>query len=554
MSPKWHLLSDKIPASKEEVLKILCKNRNLNTKNQIDEFISPAHPDKLTGADIGLDTKAIDKARYLIQNHIKLGHQIAIYGDYDVDGICSTAILWETIYSKYKKVFPHIPHREKEGYGLTEAGIDLCIEQDAKLIIAVDNGIVAHKQVEYCKSHGLDILIIDHHEESKTYPDATSILHSKKTSAAALSWYFAKYLNPDLSDSLLELAAISVISDMVPLIDINRSFAKYGLEKLRHTSRPGLLALFQQAAVDHSRIGTYEVGYILGPRLNASGRLEHALDSLRLLCTKNQNQAHLLALALTETNRSRQDLTLTSVSHAISMVESKYGTSLPKLLLVHDPSYHQGIIGLIAAKLVDKYHRPAIALSVGEAITKASARSVSGFDITEHIRSSSSLVTAVGGHAMAAGFSLETVNLEPLLHDLSSSAEAKITDTLLDRVIKIDCEILPNIVTSDFLSMLKQFEPFGLANPEPSFLFKRLNVVDARIVGKEGKHLKLQLTHDSPPINLNAIAFGQASIYPQLNPDTQIDIIFNLIEDNYNGKPSLQLKIKDIRIHSDSGK
>jgi single-stranded-DNA-specific exonuclease len=228
----------------------------------------------------------------------------------------------------------------------------------------------------------------------------------------------SRFLNPALPDTFLELGAIAIISDLIPLMGVNRSLVKYGLENLRHSKRPGLQAILEEAAIDPQKIGTYEVGFVISPRLNAMGRLEHAIDSLRLLCTKDPQRARDLAKLLGDTNRSRQELTLSSVNHAIATIDQKYGPNLPKIIVVHDASYNQGIIGLIASKLVEKYHRPAIALSVGDSISKASARSVSGFDITQHIRQSSSLLTAVGGHAMAAGFSLDTANLNKLILSL----------------------------------------------------------------------------------------------------------------------------------------
>src|SRR3989344_2919949 len=361
-----------------QIIQKILENRGLKTKKQIDQFFHPTHPTDLPSPFDS--TKAVK----LINAHIKKGHKIFIYGDYDVDGIFATAILWETLYSQYKNVFPHIPHRRSEGYGLSTAGIDHCLQQGAKLIITVDNGIVANDQVKYCRDHDCDIIIIDHHEVGDSLPDANVILHSTSTCATGLTWFFCRDFvlscHPDQAkraegsldfarDDKLSLVALATICDIVPLLGINRSFVKYGLEELNHTTRPGLLALFDEASLSASppALSAYQVGFVIGPRLNAMGRLEHALDSLRLLCTKDPGKAHQLAAHLGEVNRARQELTEASVSHAFDQMKND---QMPNLIVASDQSYDEGIVGLIAAKLAEKYHRPAIAISIGETSSK----------------------------------------------------------------------------------------------------------------------------------------------------------------------------------------
>ncbi|MEK7163746.1 MAG: DHH family phosphoesterase, partial [Patescibacteria group bacterium] len=251
-----------------------------------DAFFSPPHPKDIESPFDSLP--AIE----LIKKHIALNNKIIVYGDYDVDGICATAILWETIYAGYKNVFPHIPHRESEGYGLSIKGIDHCLSQGAKLIITVDNGIVAHDQIGYIKNNACDVIIIDHHDPEQKLPNANTILYSKDSCASGLAWFFARdYLGLSAKGQVLslELATIATVCDLVPLLNINRSFARHGLAELENTKRVGLLALIQEASL--KKIGVYEIGYIIGPRINAMCRLEHAIDSLRLLCTHNADQA-----------------------------------------------------------------------------------------------------------------------------------------------------------------------------------------------------------------------------------------------------------------------
>ncbi|KKU58275.1 MAG: single-stranded-DNA-specific exonuclease RecJ [Candidatus Amesbacteria bacterium GW2011_GWA2_47_11b] len=508
-----------------DIIKTLLANRGLKTKKAIEEFWHPTQPEDLKSP---FDSKP---AIRLIKSHIKKGHKIAIYGDYDVDGICSTAILWETIYSQYKNVFPHIPHRESEGYGLSIAGIDHCLEQGAKLIIAVDNGIVAHEQVAYCRKKKCDIIIIDHHEVGSPL-NTKYLIHNTSSCAAGLTWFFCRdyLLTPKAYYSeLLSLVAIATICDIIPLLGPNRSFAKYGLEELNHTTRPGLLALFTEAGI--KSVGPYEVGFVIGPRLNAAGRLEHAIDSLRLLCTKDPTRARQLAASLGQTNRARQDATFSAVSHALSAVKES------NLIVVSDSNYHPGIIGLVAAKLVEKYYRPAIAISVGEQESKGSARSIPGFHITDHLRTAEKLLVSVGGHAMAAGFTVENSKLEILISKLTS---IKINPELLVKKQRIDAEISLTAIDQELMARLKEFEPYGLGNPTPIFSTPEVKVSDIRRIGKDNKHLKFTAG------NLEAVWFNAPLDAERYTLDA-VDLIYQIEVDSWNGQSKLQLLIKDVQ-------
>jgi single-stranded-DNA-specific exonuclease len=508
----------------DQLIRVLLQNRGIDPE-KAEEFFNPTHPEKIP---MPFDPK---KAIQLIKSHIKLQNKIAIYGDYDVDGICSTAILWETLFDNYKEVFPHIPHRESEGYGLSIAGIDHCLEKGAKLIIAVDNGIVAHKEIDYCRSHGCDIIIIDHHEPGETLPGANELLHSTTTCAAALTWLFCREWTGQPNIEHLSLAAIAVICDIVPLVGLNRSFAVHGLAQLNNTQRPGLLALFQEAAISPGSIGAYEVGFIVGPRINAMGRLEHAIDSLRLLCTKDKARAAELALLLGQTNKSRQDMTTIAVKHALSTVDPT-----KSVLIVADPTYNQGIIGLIAAKLTEKYYRPSIAIAIGDTQSKASARSIAGFHVTDHIRTATALLVGAGGHAMAAGFTVENSNLTELMAKLS---QAEILPETLVRKQRVDMELPMSEINNELYSTIQKFAPFGLSNPQPVFTSKKIFVDEVKQIGKLSQHRKLKIG------NLDAMAFNITQI-----PESPVDIIYTVDQNTWNGNTKLQLIIKDIKSSS----
>jgi single-stranded-DNA-specific exonuclease len=505
-----------------QIVDILLENRGIKT-DEAEFFFNPPTPDKLSSP---FDSSP---AIQLIKSHMESKNHIAVYGDYDVDGICSSAILWETLHQKYEFVFPHIPHRESEGYGLSQRGIDHCLEKGAKLIIAVDNGIVAYQEIEYCQSKGCDIIIIDHHEPGESLPTPNVLLHSTTACAAGLTWFFCRDF-AGANNEHLSLVAIATICDMVPLLGVNRSFAFHGLKVLNLTKRPGLLSLIQEAGINSSplALSTYEVGFILGPRLNAMGRLEHAIDSLRLLCTKDPAKAMQLAVSLGQTNKARQELTSSAITHALSKVDLN-----KSILIVADSSYNQGIIGLIAAKLTEKYYKPSIAISVGETLSKASARSVTGFHITEHIRTALPMLVAAGGHAMAAGFTVETSKLPQLISVLT---EVNIAKEVLTRKQRVDLEIPISSVNYELYALVQRFAPFGLGNPQPIFKSRHVDISDVRQVGKLHQHSKLKIG------NLEAMAFNMAQI-----PDNPVDITYSLDENTWNGSTKLQLVVKEIK-------
>lgn len=553
---KWEIL-DKTKNRKSEIkidgiLNILLANRGLKTKKQREEFFSPQNPEKLNIEELGIDTVMLKKAVKRIRKAKELDEQIIIYGDYDADGICATAILWETLYSLTKKVSPYIPDRFEEGYGINGKSIEkIKIENpDVKLIITVDNGIVAHEALDKANDLGIDVIVTDHHQKEKRLPKAYAIIHTDKISGAGISWILAREIKIrfriqdfGFKNNDLELAAIGTIADQMPLVDANRSFAKYGLEALNKTERSGLLALFEEAAIKKGSLGTYEVNFVIAPRLNAMGRLEHAIESLRLLCTTNHNKARELAFYLGKTNRKRQKIVDEIVLHAHKEAKKRIWKGV---ILVSHKSYHEGVIGLAASKLVEEFWRPAIVLSEGKKISKASARSISDFNIIESIRKLNELILGGGGHPMAAGFSIETTKIKAFKNKLDKISAPLLTDLVLARRIKVDTEIGFEDINIDLLKELEKFEPAGIGNPTPIFLTKKVNIMDVRTVGVNGKHLKLVLEKDG--LTYGAIAFNKGEFIKKLKVRSKIDIVYNLISDDWNGKDKLQLKIKDIKI------
>ena len=535
----------------EALVKILLENRGIRTKKEREDFLNPRLED-ITPDAVGIDKKQLAKTIKRIKTAIEKKEQIVVFGDYDVDGITGTAILWETLHSIGANVLPYIPHRVEEGYGLSIKGIQNLESriQNVTLVITVDNGIVAQEAVEFANKQGIDVIITDHHTVGEKLPDALAIVHTTKLCGAGVAWLLSQQFRIQNSefkieeDNHLELAALGTIADLVPLNGANRAIVKFGLERLCKTSRVGLQELYRQARIEKDIFGTYEVGHMIAPRLNASGRIESAMDSLRLLCTKDRARAKLLAEKLELINKERQFLMRQAAEHAISGVRNQE-SGIKKLLFVSHESYIEGVIGLVAGKLVEEFYRPSIVLSIGEKHSKASVRSVSGFNIIEFLRMHSSHFINVGGHPMAAGFTVETEKISILQETLESVAEDMLTEDLLIRSLKIDCEIPLSIVTQKIYKELQQLAPFGMGNPEPVFVSRKVTIVDMRRLGKEANHLKLFVRQDN--VSFEAIGFGMARQAEGLHIGDAIDIAYTIDENTWNGSTKLQLKLKDVQ-------
>ena len=474
----------------------------------------------------------ITKAQKRILKAIKNNELIIVYGDYDVDGICGCAILYKALTSLGAKILPYIPHREKEGYGLSKLGLEFARDAGATVVITVDNGIVATSQADFAKEIGLDLIITDHHVPGSKKPDAYEIVHSIKMCGAAVAWCLIRDLiKKDLARDLLQFVAIATVCDLMPLLHLNRAFVFEGLKILNSTTNTGLKSLIDETAIAPGNIGSYEIGHILGPRLNAMGRLEHAIDSLRLLCTKDPAKAKKLAKLLGETNLERQKMTQEAIGQARLLVDTKQ-----TIFCLASKKWSAGIIGLVAGRITDEYFRPTIAISIGEEVSKGSARSINGINIVEVIRRHSDILIDVGGHPGAAGFSILSEHIEIFKKRL----ESHIIDLPeKERVLEIDAEISGNQLNKSLVSDLQKFEPFGFGNPRPVFATKGLQISDIRTVG-QGKHLKFRVA------DTDAIAFGMGELVSMLTSGQVVDIAYNPAVDKWDGREKLQLKIKDI--------
>jgi len=534
----------------EDLVNILLENRGIKTKKEIESFLNPKLIE-VTSKAVNINAVQLKKAVFRIKTAIQEKQKIVVFGDYDVDGICASAILWETLNSSGADVMPYIPSRFEEGYGLSEKGIENLKSQtpNLKLIITVDNGIVANDAVDFANKNGIDVIITDHHVPTKKLPKALAIVHTTSLCGAGVAYLLSQEFKVQSSefrvqdDTHLELVVLATIADLVPLTNANRILVYFGLQKLRETRRPGLLALINKTGIKKNEIGTYEIGHMLAPRLNAMGRLANAMDSLRLVCTNNQQKAENLAEVLNQTNLERQKITQEALSHAKNKAEEK---GIKTLLFIADESYQQGIVGLVAGRMVEEYYLPSIIISKGKEFSRASARSVKGFNIVEFLRSASDLLIDVGGHPMAAGFTIETAKLDLLEKRLFDSAQKLLTKEHLERILRIDLELDPPFINNQVYSEIQKLAPFGMANPEPTFLTKDLTISDIRTVGKDGKHLKLKFQFPSSNFQVGGIAFGIGDTH-KLKAGDKVDVVYTMSENNWNNYKNIEIKIKDLR-------
>jgi len=530
--------------SPDELLSILLSNRQISDP---DSFFNPAYPN-------------FDFNFQPLVELIKSSKNILIYGDYDVDGITATAILWQSLYKKGLNVTPFIPNRESDGYGFrSQSFLNFENQKDSKfdLIITVDNGIVAIDEFSKLLSVRPDIKIIvsDHHEPDSRFDQLKSLVshvfHSTSTSGAGLSWFLAKQFNDDAD---LGLAALGAVADMMPLLGLNRSLVVHGLKQLKLNPSPGIRKLMDISRIKLDELSAYHLGFMLGPRINAVGRLSDPTDALRLLCSPNLQTASKYAKVLDEYNRDRQSLQADSLALAENITSDNLSSD--KLIFVADKSYHPGIIGLIAGRLTEKYYLPAIAISQNGEVAKGSCRSIPELNIIEALRQFSDLFVDLGGHAGAAGFSIKDENIPILKQKLTEYINSKLNGQHLTPHLDVDAPMSLSAVSVQNYNEIQKLAPFGLANPEPLFYFPNIQIRQKRLVGATGDHLSLNLVDTTTPSVLDtlarrggtcsAIAFKQGQLFDQIQPDQIVNLIASLSVNIWNNRSTPQLIIKEI--------
>lgn len=533
MNMRWEIKSEKKVKNEEQVVEVLLANRGIKSSRQINEFLNPPLPQNYSLKKLGMNLGQVKLAEERVRQAVERGEEILIYGDYDADGICATAILWESVNALGAKVLPYIPDRFGDGYGLNAKSVKKLKGKHPglSLIITVDNGIVAFEGAKIARSMGIDLIITDHHSAKEELPEACSIIHTTLISGSAVAWVFAQQLSP--RDDHTELAAIGTISDQLPLDGFNRALVKHGLLSLSKTKRLGLLKLFATAGLLEKQIGSYEVNFMIAPRINASGRMADGMDALRLLCTKDGKRASTLANTLERLNGQRQD----AVEQALSFSDGDYQES--SIIVVWHDSFHEGIIGLIASRLTEKYYKPSIVISLGKNFAKASARSISGFNIIEAIRAHEELIVEGGGHEMAAGFTIKSREVGIFSEKINEYAKSKLQGNLFEKKLSIDLNLPFKFIGAKLYNMLSGFEPHGIGNPAPLFVTNDVNIVSQKLVGKNNDHLKLSVKKNG--IIIDAMMFKKSDYIDK----DKINIAYKLSENVWNGSRKIELVIRD---------
>lgn len=540
MDKQWTALSEKKAESVDEVVSTIEQLRGLTTKKLKDDYYKPKKPSSHTPKELGVSQLVLNKLKNLILGLVKSKEKVVVYGDYDVDGVCSTAIIWEYLNDLGVNVTPYIPDRFTDGYGLNQDSLGRVKEANPDLgtIFLVDNGIVAHKSILSAKSSGIKVVVIDHHQSDGQENEADIIVHSTKVCAAALCWLTTIWLEEGqslLADSQLPLVLLATVADQMELIGINRSLVFHGLKSLPNTKRVGLISLAKKSSIDLNEVDVYKIGFQLAPKINAAGRMDKGIEALRLICTKDAIRADLLADHLVSLNQKRQK----EVEKSLDLLRRSIDANQP-IIMAHG-EFHEGVVGLLAGKLTEEYLKPSMVLTLSEGVYKGSARSRSGFDITSFLRKSEVFIS-IGGHEMASGFSILENRLSELKEYLA------IADySVSQKLVAYELELSPGVINLDLAEKIALMSPFGSGNTEPLFLVKSLKVGVVTPMGSDGKHVKVRLL-DSDGTGLDFVNFSYKHEYKR---GESLDVLFNISINKWRQKTYLQCIIRDVRRSSD---
>ena len=518
--------------------------------------------------------KDMDRAVSRIGEAVKNGEKIMVYGDYDVDGTTAVALTYTFLASVgAKNIIFYIPDRYTEGYGISAKGIDHAAAHGVSLIIALDCGIKAIERVAYAKSLGIDFIICDHHLPGDTIPDAVAVLDPKRVDCDypfkelsgcgvgyKLSEAYAKKYGIDKStvESLLDYVAVSIASDIVPLTGENRILAHYGLERLNSNPSKGLRSIIKICGLDKHRITIDEIVFKIGPRINAAGRMASDSDddsaisgggnAVRLLISNTEEKALKYGNIIDTCNTDRKEIDRTITSEACRIVESTPGYRDKKCTVIYNPKWIKGVVGIVASRLIERYYRPTVVLTMSNGFITGSARSVPGFDLYQAIESCSDLMENFGGHTYAAGMTMKPEKLEEFTRRFEEYVDSHIEPDMLVPQIDIDSYLALDDITPHFREVLCRFQPFGPGNPAPTF---RTDFVcdygHGRRVGGSLEHLKMDIVGGGSVTPLSAIAFSQAHHASHILGGGLFDICYSVVENNYRGEVKPQLRIKDIK-------
>jgi len=524
--------------------------RGISDSEEAKRFLNPDLSDLYDPFLLDGMKEAVNRIRLALQK----GEKILVYGDYDADGVSSTSLLVRLFRHLGANVGYYIPNRFREGYGIHQESLQRAKEDGVHLVVSVDTGITAVKEAEAAREWGLDLIITDHHEPQETLPNAVAVINPKKPGCSypfkmlagvGVAFKLATALLGRLPEEWLDLVALGTIADLVPLVGENRILAYHGLKRMNEKKNPGIRSLLEVAGIDQE-VGAGHVGFALGPRINASGRLDSADTAVKLLITPDMNEAEMLAKELDEMNRERQALVESMTEEAVEEVE-KEPDKHRHAIVVAKPGWNVGVVGIVASRLVEKYYRPVLVLGIDEekGVAKGSARSISGFHLFQALSECKEWMTHFGGHAMAAGLSLKVENLPQLHEKLSRMVKERLKPEDAVPLTQAEVELTLNQVEPSLIDQLKMLEPYGYGNPTPLFILREAEIQRVQLIG-QNQHIRVRLKKGSH--SLDAVGFRMGKIAPELSPFAKAHLVGELTMNEWNGKRTPQMFIRDLAI------
>lgn len=498
----------------------------------------------------------MDDAVELIQKAIAENKKMVIYGDYDADGVTSITVLMTVLKRLGADVSFVIPNRFEHGYGPNKDLFKQIHEAGAEMIITVDNGVSGVEEVAYARELGMDVIITDHHEAGEVWPDANATIHPKhpegnypfpELAGVGVAFKLATALLGEAPQDLLEIVAIGTVADLVSLRDENRYFVKKGIEEMRKTRRPGIQTLAKVSAVAQSQLNEESIGFMIGPRLNAPGRLGDAAPAVELLTTEDALIAADLAEELDHYNKERQEIVSTITKEANAMIDEVYGENIPAVFVLAKEGWNPGVVGIVASRITERYYRPTIILSLDPATgtAKGSARSIEGFHLYNELAKNSDLLTHFGGHPVAAGLSIPIENIDRLREQLIAQALETMTEEQFIAKLAIDVPLSLDEIDVSVLESLDLLRPFGMDFAKPTYLIEEVTASSIRKIGAEKNHLKLEVTNGTEV--LDVIGFSQGEKADHISPSVKFSLVGDLQVNEWNGNKKPQLLLEDLR-------
>ena len=522
----------------DDIIQVLLASRGLTDSSQLTSYFTPKHPKDWDWSDYGISPDQINQLQNLLSQHRT--DPILIYGDYDVDGLCATTILTQTLQQQGYHIIPYIPSRSQDGYGLNLKTIQRLHQQfNFTTVITIDNGITAHPAIDWLNQHHLATIIIDHHQTDQP-PSADLIINNTDICGSALAWGIARQLTDQAAflEPQLQLTAMATVCDVMPLTQLNRALVWHGLRAIKHQPHPAITTLCQVADLDPLDIDAYHFGFVLGPRLNAAGRLDDVTPAFELLTTDQPSLRQQYVHTLDQLNQQRQLITEAGIQSALQHIDHQQ-----PLISLYLPELEEGIIGLVAGKLTQKYYRPSIVATQSGEVIKASCRSIKTIDITQLLKAAYPDFTSVGGHSQAAGFSLPSTNWDTFQTHISDYANQHIQPDDLIPQYQADGQLQLDQISLSLINAINLLQPFGMGNPKPIFISHSIKPTTVKIIGKQATHLKL--TIPTAQGNLDALAWNAADRLSEIKQSAQLNIAYTLDINTWNGNSKPQLHLKD---------